>query len=113
MTEKELRRLSRTDLLSMLLTLSKENEELRVQLDQARRELESRSILIEESGSLAEAALRLNGVFEAAQAACDQYVENRKRICAQLERDTTLKCAEMIEQAKQQIKDTPQDEVQD
>lgn len=78
MTERELKKLSRRDLLEMLLALSKENEELRQKLVQAEEQLNSRNIMIENSGSLAEAALRLNGVFEAAQAACEQYVENMR-----------------------------------
>ena len=49
--------------------LEKENEELKAAL-------EDRRILIEQSGSLAEASLKLNKVFEAAQAAADQYLEN-------------------------------------
>ena len=69
MTDKELKRLSRTDLLNMMLNLSKENEALRRRLAEAEEKLNSREIAIEESGSLAEAALRLNGIFEAAQAA--------------------------------------------
>ena len=32
--------------------------------------------MIENSGSIAEAALKLSGIFEAAQAAADQYLEN-------------------------------------
>lgn len=69
MTEKDLKRLSRKDLLEMLLELSRENEQLR-------KQLEDRTIQIEKSGSLAEAALRLNGLFEATQAACEQYTLN-------------------------------------
>ena len=33
-------------------------------------------LLLSEAGSIAEAALRLNGVFEAAQAAADQYLDS-------------------------------------
>lgn len=76
MTDKELRRLRRSELLEMLLDLSKENKELRKKLDMANAMLANRKIAIEESGSLAEAALKLNGIFEAAQRAADQYVEN-------------------------------------
>lgn len=72
MTPKELRRLRRSDLMEMLLQLSKENLQLRQDLEDAHRQLEEKQIKIEEAGSLAEAALRLNGIFEAAQAACDQ-----------------------------------------
>ena len=76
MTEKELRRLSRMDLLEMLLEQSKEVERLQQELAEARQQLEERRIMTEEAGSIAEAALRINRVFEAAQAAADQYLEN-------------------------------------
>lgn len=76
MTEKELRRLRRIDLLEMMIALSKENEQLRAELARTKQQLAQQRITIEQSGSIAEAALRLNGVFEAAQAAADQYLEN-------------------------------------
>ena len=71
MTDKELRRLSRTDLLEMLLEQSKEVERLQQELAEARQQLQDRRIMTEEAGSIAEAALRINRVFEAAQAAAD------------------------------------------
>ena len=73
MDPKKLKQLSRSDLLEMLLNLSKENEQLRQELHQVTSKLEDRTITAEKCGSLAEAALNLNGVFQAAQAACDQY----------------------------------------
>ena len=76
MTEKELRRLSRADLLEMLIDQSVELETVKKKLAAAEEALASRVIEINSAGSIAEAALRLNGVFEAAQAACDQYVQN-------------------------------------
>jgi hypothetical protein len=41
---------------------------------------------IEESGSIAEAALKINGVFEAAQAAADQYLDNIIRMHDEMEK---------------------------
>mgnify|MGYP006954108526 FL=1 len=76
MTEKELRRLSRMDLLEMLLEQSKEVEQLRAELETVKKQLEDRRIMEQEAGSIAEVALRLNKVFEAAQQAADQYLEN-------------------------------------
>ena len=102
MTERELRRLRRTDLLEMLLALRKENDQLRQQLEQATKELENRRIQVDASGSLAEAALRLNGVFEAAQAACEQYAENVRLRMEQQELESKNKCEAMIAQAKQE-----------
>lgn len=72
----QLKKLSRADLLELLLAESNENEQLRAQLDEANRKLASRELELEQAGSLAEAALRLNGVFEAADRAAQQYMEN-------------------------------------
>ncbi len=80
MTDQELRRLSRADLLELLLKERQENERLRGQLEIASERLADRCIQIENCGSIAEAALRLNGVFEAAEAAAAQYLENVRRI---------------------------------
>ena len=76
MTERELRKLSRADLLELLLWQRRENERLRAELEQSNRKLANREIILEHAGSIAEASLLLNGVFEAAQAACTQYIEN-------------------------------------
>lgn len=76
MTEKELRRLSRTDLLEMLLEQSKEVQRLQQELEETKQKLEDRRLMEKEAGSIAEAALRINKVFEAAQQAADQYLEN-------------------------------------
>lgn len=80
MTDRELKKLSRADLLELLLAESRENEQLRAQLAEANARLASRQIEIENAGSIAEAALQLNGVFQAAQAAAEQYLENIRRI---------------------------------
>ena len=79
MTEKELHKLKRGELLEMMLAQSREIEALRARISELENKLADREIRIRESGSIAEAALRLNGVFEAAQAAADQYLENLKK----------------------------------
>ena len=75
MTEKELRKLNRTELLDMLIAQSKRFSRVE-ELSAAQKELERRKIAITTSGSLAEAALKLNGIFEAADQAAAQYLEN-------------------------------------
>lgn len=119
MTERELRKLRRSDLLEMLLDQSRELEQLRSQLKQAQERLAKRNIAIQNAGSLAEASLQLSGVFEAAEEACEQYLynirhlsANQEKICAQkeqetiekcerLERETREKCEQMVLEAKQ------------
>ena len=78
MEERDVRKLSRSDLLEMLVEISKENDRLKEELAEANRELENRKIQISQAGSIAEAALGLNGVFDAAQKAADEYVKNIK-----------------------------------
>ena len=72
MTEKDLRRLSRSDLLELLLAQRRDNEQLRCILDQTQAQLAERTIRIDKAGSIAEASLQLSGIFNAAQDSC-QY----------------------------------------
>lgn len=71
-----LRKLSKLELLELLAQQERELQTLREELDQKNAELAQRHLLMEQAGSIAEAALRLNGVFEAAQRAADQYLES-------------------------------------
>ena len=76
MTNRELRRLSRIELLTILIEQLEENEKLRSSLEKAEMELQNRQIILEQAGTMAEAALQLSGVFEAADRAAKQYLEN-------------------------------------
>ncbi len=96
MTRKELKKLSRAELLELLLTQIKENERLRSELLEANQLLRDRHIKIEKAGDLATAVLAVNGVIEAAQAAAQQYLENM----ADMERSTQLNCKRMIAKAE-------------
>lgn len=107
MTERELRRLSRTDLLELLLVQKRENEQLRCLLDQAQAQLADRTIQINKAGSIAEASLQLSGIFTAAQDSCQSYVDNIKllserqnAVCQQMEQETREKCDRMIAEAE-------------
>ena len=79
MTEKELLKLRRSELLEIMLAQSQEIDNLRQQLDEANAKLADREIRLSESGSIAEASLRLTNIFTEAQKAVDLYVENMKR----------------------------------
>ncbi|MBQ7050577.1 MAG: DNA repair protein [Firmicutes bacterium] len=76
MTQREVRKLKRADLLELLIEQRKQIEQLQEELIAANIRLSDRTIQIEKTGSIAEAALKLNGIFEAAQKACDQYTYN-------------------------------------
>ena len=109
MTDRELRKLSRAELLELLLEQMREDERLQTELETARKQLAEKKLEIDEAGSIAEASLRLNGVFQAAQDACAQYIENieqlsarQEQVCAQMLRETQTKCDRMVEDARSQ-----------
>ena len=79
MTEKELLKLNKSEMLEIMLAQSREIDSLRAQLAEAKAELEDRRITIEKAGSLAEASLQLTRIFEEAQKAADLYLDNVKR----------------------------------
>lgn len=118
------------ELLELLVEQAAEMEELRRQLDQANQALAEREIHLKEAGSIAEAALRLNGVFEAADKAAQQYLRSAEALeaqsrqallqarekaeaqvrevldrtrekCHELEAETRRRCQEMLERAGQ------------
>ncbi len=74
MTEKELKKMSRTGLIEIIALQKKRELEPIEQLKNMERQLVEREIKINMAGSIAEAALALNGVFEAAQKAADDYL---------------------------------------
>ena len=129
MTEYDLKKLSRADLLEMLIDQGEELQAVKEQLKATEEKLQQKELAIDEAGSIAEASLKLNGVFDAAQAACEQYMDNIKllserqqQICEQLEQESReeaemriatakknceamenemkIQCAEMLEKAK-------------
>lgn len=92
MTDKELRRLSRLDLIDIIFELQVQNESMK-------KELSERALALEEAGSIAEASLKLNKVFETAQTAADQYLEAIKAANADAVeklRNTDEMCRKMI-----------------
>lgn len=80
MNGKDLKKLNRKQLLELLLKQTVRVEELEKQLQEMETKLDDRTLTQQEIGSIAEASLKLNGVFEAAEAAAAQYIENIKNL---------------------------------
>ena len=104
MTDKELKKLSRMELLEILIDLSNENIELKNSVQELSYQLDNRNIMIGEVGSIAEASLKLNGVFEAAEAAASQYIENIKRISESQEEISKQVEAKAQQKAEEMLK---------
>ena len=80
MTEKELKHLSRAELLEMLLAQAEENRKLKKPAAGGAGCPFRPPDCHFPGRSLAEGALQLNGVFEAADRAARQYLENVQRL---------------------------------
>ena len=74
MDDKEFRKLKREDLIEIIYQYQRREQRMQQELESLRTQLEDRNIRVQKAGSIAEAALALNGVFEAAQKAADQYL---------------------------------------
>ena len=108
MTDKELRHLSRAELIDIIYELQKQSDKKDAQMQKLRAALEERTLRISKAGSIAEAAISVNGVFEAAQAAADQYLTSVKEATADMERtlaDAEEKRKKILSDAEEQAAD--------
>lgn len=116
MTDRELQKLKRVELLQLLVEQSRELDALRRELEETKKQLADRELHMQEAGSIAEASMQLNGVFEAAQRAADQYLESiryqSKHVeekCAALEATTRLRCEQMVKEAEATVQQAQKD----
>lgn len=121
MTEKELKKLGRPELLEMLLEQSKELDAVQKKLLAAQKQIETlqgmlrekdekladRAIKLDQAGSIAEAALQLSGIFDTAQQAAEEYLENvrtlsgrQQEICEKLEAESRQKADQLLAQTQ-------------
>jgi len=121
MKQPDLRSLSRGELLEIMIQQSEELEALRKENEEYRQQLQEKTIVLDEAGSIAEAALKVSGIFDAAHQASAQYLksievlasqkaEDAKRTrkileeteakCAAMWEDTQKQCEKMVEKAK-------------
>ena len=99
MADKELKRMSRPELIEIIYALKSSEESLRKQKADLEEQLNDRTIRIEEAGSIAEAALKLNDIFAIAQESADDYLNSikdanssmeEKQHAAQIEAERTV-----------------------
>ena len=75
MTDKEFKRLTRPQLIDIIYQLQLKEEELIAENKKLQEQLESKRIRMEQVGNIAEAALEVNNVMQAAQSAAEQYLK--------------------------------------
>lgn len=110
MADRELRHMRRTELVEIIFALKQSEDQLKAENADLTAKLEQRQIHLDSAGSIAQAALELNHVFEAAQAAADDYLASvrsvdRDALQAKAEADQILAQARAeAEQLKAQTK---------
>lgn len=71
--------LSKNEMMMVMHDQEQEIEKLKSHVEELQAKLDGYEIKVSESGSLAEAAAKVSGLFEAAQLTVDTYLENMKK----------------------------------
>lgn len=70
--------LSKNEMMMVMHDQEQEIEKLRSEVAELQEKLDSYEIKVSQSGSLAEASIKINGLFEAAEATVNTFIENMK-----------------------------------
>lgn len=97
MVSKELKKLSRRELVDIIYQLKKNEQLLQDEIASLREALQDRRIHLSTAGSIAEAAISITNVFSSAQAAADIYLQE----VSCMKQDAEIECTKMINEAKQ------------
>ena len=101
MTDKEFKRLSRSQLIEIIYQLQLKQEELTEENEKLSKALADRRMIVSEAGNIAEAALAIHNVMQAAQDAAAHYLEEIRRM-----REATEKnCQLLLEKARKEADD--------
>ena len=102
MTEKELKKMNRYQLLELLIAQTERSDQLQASLEEKEKQLQELDVKISSLGSIAEAALQLQGVFEASQKAADMYLEAAKVRAKEIEEEACKKADAILARAKEE-----------
>lgn len=98
MIGKELKRLSRRELVDVIYQLKKNEQQLQEEVDLLQKALDDKRLRISEAGSIAEAAVDITDILSTAQTTADTYLNE----IACMKEDTEKECAQMIADAQKQ-----------
>ena len=104
MTDKEFKRLSRSQLIDIIYQLQLKQEELTAENEELAKALADKRLRMSKAGNIAEAALEIHNVMQAAQDAANHYLEEvRIRVnnsCQRILKEANNKAAAIIEKAQ-------------
>ena len=104
MTEKDLKKLNRYQLLELLLVQTKRVEELQARLEEVEKQLNEQDLKMSSMGSIAEASLQLGGFFKAAEESAEIYLNAARERARQIELAATEKAELIISNAMETAK---------
>ena len=108
MINKELKRLSRRELVDIIYQLKKNEQEMQEEIEALKTELQDKRIRISTAGSIADAAVSVTNIFSAAQLTADIYlgeIDCMKREIACMKENTEKECAQKIKATEKRVKD--------
>ena len=98
MTDKEFKRLSRSQLIDIIYQLQLKQKKLEEENRKLKAEVGDKRIRLREAGNIAEAALTMHNVMQSAQDAANQYLEEIRA----MKKETAENCNRILEKAKQE-----------
>lgn len=99
MNGKELKKLSRRELVEIIYQLKKNEQEMQEKMDAMQQEIEDKRMRLEKAGSIADAATSITELFATAQNSADIYLQE----ITAMKEDTAKECEQMIAEANQKV----------
>lgn len=99
MISKELRKLSRRELMDIIYQMKKNEQKLQEEIVSLQEALQDKRIRLAEAGSISEAAASITNVFSAAQKTADLYLHE----ISCMKEETEKECAKMVEEANKTV----------
>ena len=98
MTDKEFKRLSRSQLIDIIYQFQLTQNELNDEIERLKKARDDRRLRVTEAGKIAEAALEITKVMQAAQEAAELYLEEIRTMREETKRD----CQRILENAQKE-----------
>ena len=96
MTDKEFKRLGRSQLIDIIYQLQLKQDELTAENERLTKALADKRLRISQAGNIAEASLEIHNVMQAAQDAAAHYLEEIRT----MREETEEKCRLLLEKAR-------------
>ena len=100
MIGKDLKKLSRRELVDIIYQMKKNEEEMQKQIDSLQEELKNKRIKVASAGTLADAAVDISQLLNATQTTADLYLEE----IAWMKSEAEAECIRIIAEAKQKAR---------